>query len=144
MAASLRRTAEITVALPRAQAMALFTAEGERRWVDGWDPRFPDRERREGAGAVFVTEHGGAATTWVVADHEDVRVRYARVTPGVAAGTVEVAAVGGGPQSTRVSVTYDLTALSDAGADWLAGFERDYEAEIGAWERHIAAALAAG
>jgi hypothetical protein len=24
--------------LPREQAMSLFTAEGERRWAEGWEP----------------------------------------------------------------------------------------------------------
>jgi hypothetical protein len=41
MPITLHRTAEITVGLPREQAIALFTAEGERRWVEGWEPRYP-------------------------------------------------------------------------------------------------------
>ena len=38
-------------------------------------------------------------------------VRYARVTPGVAAGTVTVALEADGAGGTRAQVTYDLTSL---------------------------------
>jgi hypothetical protein len=141
--AAMRCTHEITVELPVAEAMALFTAEGERRWVGApWDPRYPDPARREGPGAVFVTVHDDRETFWVMVDQSPGGVRYARATPGVAAGTVAVDVVEADARHTRVAVTYDLTALSRTGAAWLADFERDYAAEIGSWEREIAAALA--
>src|SRR5437588_11717644 len=55
MATTVRRAADITVGLPREQALALFTPEGERRWAEGWDPQYPEPGRREGPGAVFTT-----------------------------------------------------------------------------------------
>ena len=33
-----RRQGSFVLPLPPAQAFDLFTAEGERRWVAGWDP----------------------------------------------------------------------------------------------------------
>jgi CubicO group peptidase (beta-lactamase class C family) len=69
MGKTMRRSTEITVAVPPDQAMSLFTPEGER-WAEGWDPQYPVPDRRDGAGAVFTTGHGGHQTTWVMVDHE--------------------------------------------------------------------------
>jgi hypothetical protein len=135
------RAAEITVDLPRGQAMKLFTPEGERRWADGWDPHYPQTDRREGPGAVFNTGHGGHQTTWIMVDHGPESVRYARVTQGMTAGTVAVEVVGSSEHSTHVRVTYDLTALTNAGETWLDAFDADYDTSIGSWSTEIAAAL---
>jgi hypothetical protein len=67
-------------------------------------------------------------------------VRYARVTPGLAAGTVAVAVSDAGDGRTRCRVTYDLTALGEHGRAWLAAFADGYDAEIAEWEAAIAAA----
>jgi hypothetical protein len=114
------------VALPPEDAAALFTPEGERAWVPGWDPAYPAE------GPVFTTHDG--ATVWI----ELGPLRYARVTPGVQAGTVSVRLEpdGGG---TRAEVTYDLTALSSA-AD-LPAFAAQFDAMLATWERDIAGAL---
>ncbi|MBV8734269.1 MAG: hypothetical protein JO342_10785 [Solirubrobacterales bacterium] len=141
MSRTVLRATEITVELPPEQAMELFTPEGERRWADGWDPQYPQADRREGRGVVFTTDHGGHQTTWVMVDHGPESVRYARVTPGMTAGTVAVDLVGSGGHSARVRVTYDLTALSSAGESWLDAFDADYDTAIGDWCTEIAAAL---
>lgn len=143
MPSNLTRSVEITVGLPREPAMRLFTAEGERRWAEGWDPRYPEPTRREGPGAVFTTAHDDHQTTWVMVDHGAERIRYARVTPGMTAGTVSVDVVASDEHATRVRVTYDLTALSAAGEKWLASFTQDFESEIASWAADIAADIAA-
>ena len=136
-------SAELSVHLPAAAALTLFTAEGERRWAgDAWDPRYPVPARTEGPGAVFVTRHDHE-TTWIMVDQDATGVRYTRVTPGVSAGTVSVTVVDTGPARTRVRVTYDLTALSDEGRDRLAAFADAYEADIAEWERLIGGAAPA-
>ncbi len=143
MPVTVRRAAEFTVALPREQTMALFTAEGEREWAaDGWDPRFPSLDRRDGPGAVFTTGHAGHDTTWVMVDHRPDCIRYARATEGLTAGTISIEVVADADvNATRVRVTYDLTALSAAGERWLAEFDAGYAAEIASWADDIAGAL---
>jgi hypothetical protein len=141
MRTTVHRATEITVDLPAEAAMKLFTPEGERRWAEGWDPRYPDPGRREGPGAVFVIGHGGHDTTWILVDQTPATVRYARVTHGLTAGTVAVDVVESGERCTRVRVTYDLTALTSAGEDWLQSFDAGYDAEITSWATDIAAAL---
>ena len=111
----IRRRGDFRLGIPPEDAFDLFTAEGERLWVDGWEPRILSACGATEPGVVFLTSHGGEETIWVVldADGQDGRLRYARVSPGRRAGTVEVRLHpdGGG---TRVEVAYDLTAL---GAD---------------------------
>ncbi|MGZ4198189.1 MAG: SRPBCC family protein [Solirubrobacteraceae bacterium] len=135
------RATEITVGLPREQAIALFTPEGERRWADGWDPHYPEPRRREGPGAVFITEHGGHRTTWIMVGQGPEGVSYARVTEAMTAGTVAVDVVATDERSTQVRVTYDLTAITPAGEAWLEAFDAGYEAAIADWATEIAAAL---
>ena len=85
--------------LPPERALHLFTPVGERAWAGHWDPHFPAGEHGDGAapGTVFLT----GDTHWVVTDRREDGVRYARVTPGVRAGTVEVRVTAEGPRSAR-------------------------------------------
>jgi hypothetical protein len=141
MATTIRRATEITIEAAPEQVMELFTPEGERRWSHGWDPQYPEPDRRQGPGAVFTTVHGGDLTTWVMVDHGPGSIRYTRVTQGMTAGTVAVEVVGSHERSTRVRVTYDLTALTNAGEVWLRAFDAHFDTTIGAWSSEIAAAL---
>jgi hypothetical protein len=138
---AVERAAEITVELPREQAMALFTPEGERRWADGWDPHYPDPERKEGPGTVFTTAHGDREATWIMVDQEPDRVRYARVVHGMTAGTVAVEVISSDADATHLRVTYDLTAVSAAGESWLEAFGAHYDAEMATWATDISSAL---
>jgi hypothetical protein len=120
----------LRVPLPVADALRLFTPVGERAWAPGWDPVFPAGEQGDGAapGTVFLT----GPSTWVVVDREPDRVRYARVTPGVRAGTVEVRLRADG-DATLADVTYVTTALND----------EPFDPDIAHWEPAIRAALSA-
>jgi hypothetical protein len=137
-------TGVVAVAAPPGEAFELFTPEGERRWCDGWDPEWV--EPSTGTllpGAAFCTTHAGEETVWLVVDVDRAagRVRYVRDTPGSRIGSVEVRcapAPGGG---TVARVTYDLTALSPAGQEYLAEFEPGYAEMLASWERDIAQAL---
>jgi len=77
-------------------------------------------------------------------DHRPDGLRYARVTPEITAGTVAVDVVASDSDTTRVRVTYDLTALSTAGETWLAAFAAEYDTEIACWASDIAAAVSSG
>jgi hypothetical protein len=97
--------------------MPLFTARGERRWVEGWEPEFPAGEPdEEDEGTVWITTSGERSTYWVVAARDAKSVRYGRTTPGFAAGTVDVRVRDEEADETQLEVTYDLTALTDSAA----------------------------
>ena len=137
-------TAELTVDRPQPAALALFTPEGERAWVPGWDPSYPAPQRREGAGAVFLTGHAEETTIWVMVDKGERGFRYARVTAGDTAGTVTVTVVDAAPTRTRLRVEYDLTALGPNGAARLEAFRGSFGNYIAEWEAAIAAMSPAG
>jgi hypothetical protein len=97
----------------------------------GVSRREPDDEDE---GTVWVTVAGERSTYWVVVGKEVDRVRYARTTPGFAAGTVEVRLRDLDGQDTEADITYDLTALTEAGDAELDEFGSTFQQEIGSWE----------
>lgn len=132
------------VPLPPAQAFRLFTPLGERDWAPGWEPRFPAPTPDDSApGTVFVTETPGLVRTWVVVEREHHRrIGYTNVAPGDRAShiTVELTPVFAG---SEVTVTYDVTALSEAGAHVVAHFAEGFAPYLDSWQRQIDAYLGA-
>jgi len=138
------RTGTFRVNQPLAQAFPLFSPEGERRWVAGWDPRYlhPRDAPSAAPGTVFQTFHNGEETEWLVLRYSEADgvAEYVRITPGSRMGLVTVRAAARAC-GTDVEVTYRLTSLSDAGTRTLEAMtEESYAAMLGEWERLIAAA----
>ncbi|HEX6499808.1 MAG TPA: SRPBCC family protein [Micromonosporaceae bacterium] len=139
-----RLTGRLTVALPPDQAFVLFTARGEERWAAGWAPSFPVPTPDDAApGTVFETGgHHATTTTWLVVDSEPGRhIRYARVTPQVSAGTVDVR-LDRTAAGTTVTVTYHLTPLGEEATAHLDAFAAGYQDFLASWQTSIEAALA--
>ena len=139
-ARTVAHTGTLRVAAAPEYAFQLFTAPGERLWVDGWDPVVLRGGDGRGKGSVFVTDAGKDKAYWVVVDYdaEALHARYARIAPDTRAGTVEVFARDDGAGATEVSVTYELTGLTDAGNEQLADFDADaFRRMLGDWERMI-------
>jgi hypothetical protein len=111
-----------------------FTPEGERAWVDGWDPVYCSGATDE-PGAVWTTHD----TTWVTTDRTPTRVRYARVAGNGTAGTVEVVCAPDGA-GTEVTVTYDLTATEPRGEAVLRHFESGFAEMLRDWEKGVSRA----
>lgn len=138
--------ATLHLPVPPARALALFTPEGEREWVEGWDPlplHAPGGTLTR-AGAVFRTAAGGEETLWISlgVDEAAGTADYVRVTPGSRLGTVHVRCrdAGGG---TEVEVVYRLTATSPAGEAVLAALdEAEFAARIDGWRRDLERLLA--
>ena len=131
-------TGQVRVDLPPDRAWILFTPEGERSWVDGWDPHYPGGVVSEHPGTVFLT----GPIVWVVVDFEPGRlVRYARTTPGDRAGLVTVTFEAGDGGTTIATVTYTLAALSASATEDLKTFAAGYPEFLASWERAIAASL---
>ena len=138
------RTSHFELPLEPAAAFGFFTPEGERAWAKGWDPRYvhpADGALREGM--VFITGHGGEETVWMVLRHEPAaaRVDYLRMTPGSRIGIVRVRC-DPAPAGSRVTVTYELTALTESGGELLRALDAAaYEAFIGTWAASIREAI---
>jgi hypothetical protein len=145
MAQHLERSGRVRVAAPFAKAFKFFTPDGERAWVPGWDPEY--LHPRDGTlveGLTFRTRHQlDEVTLWLVSRCDEARgaIEYVRVTPGSRMGTVSVLCVTTGAVQTEASITYRLTALSEAGEAALDAFAAEFSDMLATWERHIADAL---
>ncbi|MEU2448656.1 MULTISPECIES: SRPBCC family protein [unclassified Streptomyces] len=135
-------SAALDVPLPPEEAFRLFTARGERDWVPGWDPVFPVEPPDDTApGTVWLTSADEEETTWLVVSRDFPRsVSYARITPGVRAGTVTVA-LAATEAGSEVTVTYDMTPLTPTAAQALDDFAADYPSFIRSWAELITAHL---
>jgi hypothetical protein len=121
------------------QSIHLFTGPGEILWANGWRPVVLSGDGTE-RGTVFMTSHNEEVTIWVVVDFDPqtFHVRYSRVTPSIRAGTVEVFVRSDRQGDSIVDVTYQLTALSEAGNTDLAHFDAQAYSEMMAeWENEI-------
>jgi hypothetical protein len=135
-----RSSGSFLIPIEPKDAFPLFTAEGERAWVPGWSPDILGAGPQE-PGLVFLTD-GGERTIWTVIESDETRLRhlYSRVTPGVRAGTVEVRLSPEGSMS-RIHVSYDMTALPEAGEEALAPYSpvrfqdmlNEWQSLIGHW-----------
>ena len=128
------------VALPSDQALALFTAEGERGWAPGWDPRHVTPDDGTIEGGVWLTMDGDTEVIWHVQrfDREARVAEYLRVMPGNRIAVITVRCEPNGARS-RAIVSYRVTPLSDAGRAWLARFDdAAYLAMMQEWQRLIA------
>jgi hypothetical protein len=137
---SIKRSGTLRVEAAPEHAFQLFTAPGEKLWIDGWDPDVLSGGDGRARGAVFVTSAAGEKAYWVVVDYDEaaLHARYARIAPGTRAGTVEVFARDDGSGSAEITVTYELTALSEKGHELLAEFDRQaFNRMLADWERLI-------
>jgi hypothetical protein len=131
------------LALAAEGAGELFTPEGERSWVEGWDPRYPDPDAdRTAPGTVFVTDREGAEVIWVITARERSAMRYARFDERGTLATVEVEWEPASRDSTRVEVAYRSTAIREPGRAELARFAEGYDRMLASWEAEIASAVA--
>lgn len=140
-----RPSGSFELPIPASAAIELFTPEGERRWVPGWDPRYPDGLVSDDPGTVFVTGAEATPTTWVIIgiEREDFRARYARLTPGQHAGTVAVQLLQLEADRCRVSVSYDMTLVGGAAADRLDAYDPGcFAVTMAEWSTLIHAHLA--
>jgi hypothetical protein len=129
---------------PLAKVFPLFTAQGERAWAPGWEPRILSGAEDRGS-AFITTAHNGSTVTWIVIDYQPAqgRASYARLVQDSNIGIVDVActAVAGG--GTDISVRYTLTAVSEAGESFVAQFLADqhYTTMIEEWRVATSKAL---
>lgn len=133
---------KLRLPIPPLRSFGFFTPEGERLWVEGWDPVYYHRPEGDSLeGTVFSTDHDGATTWWTVVGHDPTRntVRYSRLTPGVRASIVDVecAPFGGG---SEVTVRYRQVGLGEAGNELIRKMGGEtFRTMIESWEKRISA-----
>jgi len=133
-------TGVVRISLSASDAFPLFNAEGERRWVAGWDPRcvYP-AESGVGEGAVFQTRKGAGTATWVQTRHEPAtgQASFVYVLPDHHVAMVDVCVTPDGDGRSRASVRYRMTSLSCDADDFVRGFAGGFGDLMIHWEKAI-------
>lgn len=143
MTSRIKRQGYFLLDLPAERAFHLFTAEGERSWVPGWNPDILS-DLPQQRGLVFLTGEGKEFTIWTVleTDSDAMRLSYSRVTQASRAALVEVKLIPDG-EGCRIEVGYDITALSPDAAHSLDAYSEDkFQQMMIDWRNGITKALA--
>lgn len=141
----IERKGAVGMLLPAGEAFLLFSAEGERLWVPGWNPFYVHPvEAGTGEGVVFQTFKKDVGTaTWVQTRHEPAAglASFVCIVPDHHIAMVDVHVVSGGEGRSRASVTYRMTSLSPETDDFVRGFGETFEDFMADWssaiQRHI-------
>ncbi len=137
-------TSDFELARPVAEVFPLFSPEGEKLWVPGWDYHNVMGSTELAEDYVFLTrthDHAASDAVWVVkryapASHS---VTFYKIEPGEKVGLVSVHCAPLGAARTRVEVSYTYTGISPAGNRFVDTFTaQDYENFIGEWQRLLA------
>ena len=137
---SVEHTLAFELQQPVSEVFPLFSPEGERYWVPGWDYQNVMGTTELFEDYVFLTEshdHGTTTAIWLVKrfDPETHSVEYYKVEPDDKIGLVIVCCVAQAAERTKVKVTYRYVALSKKGEDFISGFTAEaYEGFIGKWQ----------
>lgn len=118
----------------------LFSAEGEKLWVPGWEYENIMGSCDLHEDYIFLTENHDHASTdaiWLVKRYEpeSYRVQFYKVEPEDKVGVITVQCVQIVKGVTEVQVTYEYIGLSARGNDFIDGFtSAQYKEFIGEWK----------
>ena len=139
------RSGEFELACSADDAFPLFSPEGERSWVNGWNPHpiFSDTIAFS-RDTVFRQGEGDEEAIWIIVDvdRQGHRAEYVRVAPTshTAHIVVKVEPITSG--TSRVAVTYTVTVFGEKTFSLLDAFsESAYAEKMRSWQRQISAFL---
>jgi hypothetical protein len=136
------RTQNIHLAAPPERVFPLFGPIGEKRWAAGWEPEmiYPVSGEME-EGMVFITSSPGEVQAiWTIIAFNAAKccISYLRVTPGSHVATIDIHCEDNLQETTRASIAYTFTALTEQGSDYVARFtEEHYQEWMSSWETAI-------
>jgi hypothetical protein len=130
---------------PIDRVFSLFSPDGEKEWVPGWNPEmlFPP-EATWGEGLVFRTREESGPATWVVNrfDPASHHVVYHRLEPEHYVARVEVTCRAKTNTTTDATVQYTFTPLTATGAAAIAAMtDESYKQKMARWQQWIDQAL---
>ncbi len=138
---SVRRSKSFELPASIADLFPLFSPEGEKQWVPGWDYENLMGITELSEDYIFLTkthDHGKADAIWIVKRYDPAAhfVQFYKIEPGEKIGVVSVQCTELETRRTAVQVTYKYTALSATGETFVAEFsESAYAKFIAEWQR---------
>lgn len=128
------------ISQPIEKVFPLFSAEGEKLWVPGWDYEnimgYTDLHEDN----IFLTtnhDHAPAKVIWLVKQYrpETHCVQFYKVEPGNKVGIVTVQCTKVNESSTNVEASYEYIGLSPKADAFIEKFTAaEYKAFIGEWD----------
>ena len=137
---SISHTKAFEMAIPIADLFPLFSPEGEKHWVPGWDYENVMGTTELSEDYVFLTkshDHGTKDAIWIVKRYDPKLhiVQFYKVEPEDKIGLVTVRCTELEAERTKVQVTYKYVALSATAEVFVSAFsENAYEEFIGEWQ----------
>jgi len=135
----------LTIKGPIDDIFGLFSPEGERLWVPGWNPELLHPPGVTWAqGQIFRTREEQGEAIWIVSglDRDRHHVEYHRVEPGRYVARVRVQCAAGEDGHVDVSVAYRFIGLSHGGNREVAAMEPGaYTEKMTQWKGWIDAHL---
>ena len=139
------RTGEFDLPCDADTAFPLFSPEGEREWVPGWDPIavYPETIAFT-ANTVFRLGQGSEESVWTIleADSQSHSAEYVRIAPASHAARISVKIEPVSPNRSHVVVTYALTEFGGHTSNLMESFsEGAYAQRMRDWQRQISTCL---
>ncbi len=137
---SVSRNKAFEIAISIKDLFPLFSPEGEKYWVPGWDYENVMGTTELSEDYVFLTkahDHRTKDAIWIVKKYDPRShfVQFYKIEPGDKIGVVTVKCSEQEAERTSVEVTYKYIALSATGEGFVSEFsESVYEKFIGEWQ----------
>jgi len=137
----IKYTEDFQISQPVEKLFPLFSAEGEKRWVPGWDYKNVMGGTVLHEDYIFVTgnhDHTASDAIWLVKRHDPDShyVEFYKVEPEEKVGIISVKCNPISSSETNVSVSYEYIALNEKGRRFVANFTSDeYRDFIGEWKQ---------
>ena len=136
----IKHTASFEISQPIDMLFPLFSAEGEKLWVPGWDYENIMGSTELHEDYVFLTkthDHASTDAIWIVKKHDPKKhyVQFYKVEPEDKIGIIEVKCNQLNDTATQVHVTYEYIGLSDIGNQFIKNFtSSEYDLFISEWK----------
>jgi hypothetical protein len=149
VAKSVTHTATIHLQGSLGRVFPLFGPIREKDWAPGWEPQIVHPIGPQVAeGMVFTVDGGKDGTAyWIITRYDEAthRIAYANVIPGYLFNRIEIECRAAGADQTDVTVTYQHTALNDAGNEFVATIDDAmYAKKMAHWQHAIDHLLTTG
>ncbi len=138
---SARHTAAFEIDQPVERLFPLFSPQGERLWVPGWDYVNVMGSAELAEDYVFLTgthDHASTEAVWIVKRYEPAShlIELYKVEPGDKVGVVTVRCAALGGTRTSVEVTYEYIALTSKGRAFVGEFTASaFDDFVAEWKR---------
>ncbi len=137
---TIKHTEKFEISQPIEILFPLFSAEGEKLWVPGWDYENIMGSTVLHEDYVFITKNHDHASTdaiWLVKKHEpdSYLVQFYKVEPEDKVGVITVQCTKIGDSQTQVEVSYEYIGLSWKGDEFIERFSSfEYKEFINEWK----------